>query len=410
MKILKLIPLLIPFYASAQHDTVTVEQAIDLAMKNNPGIRAASQNVLYHQQLKKTSSEIPKTEVSVMYGQYNSIAKDNNVTVLQTIPFPTVFSSRSALAKSQVKTSEAKKKMTENELTFQIKETCNHLLYLNERSHQLQQQDSLYEGLVKSATKKFQAGEGTQLELTKAQSQQNEIRNLIIQNSADQSIYESQLQALLYHPNQLSIERTKLEPLSIPNFIDSLDAEVNPTVQFMKQQVTNADQMKKLERSKVLPELKVGVFSQTLIGVQNINGQDQYFGSSKRFTGMQAGLSLPIWFVPQAASVKAGEIAKNNAESEYQQAKTNWWAQTQTAYQQATKLKTSLDYYQTSGLPMAKLIHEQTIISFKQGEIGLTEFLLNMNQAVSIREAYLQTLRDYNQSILRLEFLTIQQK
>jgi len=410
MKFIKMFLMVTPFWVSAQRDTVTVEQAIDLAMKNNPGIRAASQNVLYHQQLKKTSSEIPKTEVSLMYGQYNSIAKDNNLSLLQSIPFPTVFSSRSALAKSQIKASEAKKAMTENELIFQIKETCYQLLYLNERSNQLLQRDSLFEGLVKSATKKLQTGEGTPLELTKAQSQQNEIRNLIIQNSADQFIYESQLQALLNHPGQLSMARIKLEPLSLPGFIDSVNAEVNPTVRFMKQQVTNAEQLKKLESARVFPELKVGFFSQTLIGVQNINGQDQYYGKDKRFTGMQAGISLPIWFVPQAAAVKAGEIAKTNAESEYQQTKINWWAQTQTAYQQATKLNASLNYYYTSGLPMAKLIQEQTLASFKYGEIGLTEFLLNMNQAMSIRETYLQTLRDYNQSIIRLEFLTNQTK
>jgi cobalt-zinc-cadmium resistance protein CzcA len=410
MKVFKLLPMLIPFWVSAQRDSVTVEAAIKLGLQNNPGIKAATQQVLVQQQLKKTATDVPKTEFSYLYGQYNSIVKDNNLTVMQAIPFPTVFSSRAALANSQIKTSEAKKAVTENELIFQIRETGNRLLYLNERKIQLQQQDSLYDGLARAATKKLQAGEGTRLEMTKAIAQQNEIRNLLNQNLADQAIYELHLQALLNHPNPVSVAWQKFEPLPFPGLIDSVDAETNPTLQYMKQQVTNAKNVNRLEKARVLPEFKLGLFSQTLVGTQKINGQDQFFGRDKRFTGLQVGLSLPIWFVPQAAQVKAGGIAMKSTQSEYDQSKINWWAQTRSAFQQANKFKASLEYYGTSGLPMAKLIQQQALLSFKQGEISFTEFLISVNQAIGIREAYLQTLFEYNQSIIQIEFLTAQMK
>lgn len=409
MKLLKTLLLFAPVWVYAQRDVVTLDEAINLAMKNNPGIQAAIQEVRYQRQLKKTATEIPMTEVNFMYGQYNSIVKDNNVTVMQTIPFPPVFSSKVALGKSQVLASEARKAMTENELTFQVKETFYRLLYLNERSNQLKRQDSLFSGLANAATKKLQAGEGTKLEMTRAVAQQNEIRNLINQNAADQVIYESHLQALLNHSNPVGTTKTKFEPLPFPD-LDSADAESNPTLQYMKQQITTAEQMKRVSQASAWPELKIGAFSQTLIGTQNINGQDQYFGSSKRFTGLQVGLTLPLWVAPQVAQVKAGEVAKQRTKSEYQQSKITWKAQTQEAYQQAVKFKTSLNYYTTTGLPMANLIQQQALQSFKQGEIGFSEFLINMNQALSIRESYLTTLLEYNQSIIRIEFLTAQKK
>ena len=410
MKLIKLFFLLIPFGGSAQHDTVTVDEAIALALKNNLGLHAASQNILYHQQLKKTASEIPRTEIGFMYGQYNSIVRDNNISFLQSIPFPTVFSSKSTLAQSQVKASEAKKSMTEKELVLQIKEIYYQLLYLNERRQQLEQQDSLFRGLAQAITKKLQAGEATQLEMTKTIAQHNEIRNLINQNSADQIIYESHLQALLHHPHPLSIAHFKLEPLPFPDELDSVDIEVSPNLQFMKQQVSISESMKRIEKARILPEFKVGFFSQTLVGTQKINGQDQFFGLGKRFTGLQVGLSLPIWFIPQTAQIKAGGMAKKGAEFEYEQSKINWWAQTREAYQQAFKHKTSLDYYTSSGLPMARLIQQQALLSFRQGEISFMEFLLNMNQALSIKEAHLQTLLRYNQSIIRIEFFTTQKQ
>jgi heavy metal efflux system protein len=409
MKSMKILLLFIPVWVHAQRDVVTLDEAISLALKNNPGIQAATQEVWYQKQLKKTSTEIPKTEVGFMYGQYNSIVKDNNLTVLQTIPFPTVFSSKAALGKSQVRASEARKAMTENELIFQVKETFYRLLYLNERNTQLKQQDSLFSGLANAATKKLQAGEGTKLEMTRAVAQQNEIRNLINQNLADQAIYESHLQALLNTSNPVGTAEMKFEPLPFPD-LDSADADSNPTLQYMKQQITIAEQTKRVTQAHAWPEFKIGAFSQTLIGTQNINGQDQYFGNDKRFTGLQVGISLPLWVVPQVAQIKASDAARKRTESEYQQSRITWKAQTQEAYQQAIKYKTSLDYYTTTGLPMANLIQQQTMQSFKQGEIGFSEFLLNMNQALNIRESYLTTLLEYNQSIIRIEFLTAQKK
>ena len=59
----------------------------------------------------------------------------------------------------------------------------------------------------------------------------------------------------------------------------------------------------------MLPDLNIGYFSQTIIGTQDVNGVPQNFGKDYRFTGVQAGISVPLWFSP--IYIK-GKSCKNN--------------------------------------------------------------------------------------------------
>lgn len=403
-KQLKVALAFLPFVGLAQTDSLTLDRAVQFALENNLRTKAASQHVLYQQYLKKASTELPKTEVDLMYGQYNSILNDNNVTILQTIPFPTVFGARNAYNHALVETSKAHQRNSENELVYQVKTSAFQVYYLYGKKKILTQQDSIYTLLNNAAARQFQVGEGNKLELTKTTARLKEIKNSIHQVNADIEIVESNLQALLNYPSTVRIKDAHNSTLMLPE-LDSANADLNPGVQIMKYQFEAADKLKRLESAKALPDFKVGYFTQTLTGFQSINGQDVYFGKNKRFTGIQVGIGIPLWFVPHTSQVKAQDYAKRQAESELKQSKIDWWSQLQRAYQQALKEKTSLEYYQTEALPMAKLIQQQSIKSYREGEISLTELLINTNQALNIQESYLKSLLDYNQSIINIEFL-----
>src|SRR5687768_4058770 len=71
---------------------VTVEEAIAIGLRDNQSVQAARYTVDASRSMKRTSSDIGKLSVQGLFGQYNSYAKeDNNFTVTQTIPFPTLL-------------------------------------------------------------------------------------------------------------------------------------------------------------------------------------------------------------------------------------------------------------------------------------------------------------------------------
>jgi cobalt-zinc-cadmium resistance protein CzcA len=394
-----------PFIASAQPGKLTLEQAVDIALKNNKGIKAASYEVEYQKQLKKTSFDLPKTNVSLTYGQYNSYVKnDNNITVSQTIPF-TALGSQGALNRELVASTELKKAATENELVYQVKQVYYQLAFAQARHDLLLQQDSIYEGFLKSASLRYKTGETNLLEQTTAETQRNEVKNQLRQSEATMLVLRTQLKTLLSTEELPDISENTLREIEFRDLADTTAIAANPSLAYMRQQVEVAQSQKKVEAAKFAPDLLVGFFSQTLIGSPNSeNGGSAT--SSDRFTGFQVGISIPLWFVPHQGRVKAAAYNQQAAQSNYQYYQTTLKGQLQQAAQQYAQNKNSLEYYQTSALPNADLILKQSEAAFRNGEIGYVEYFLGLRNALAIKEGYLQTLNNYNQSIIYIEFLS----
>jgi cobalt-zinc-cadmium resistance protein CzcA len=391
--------------AQEQKQVVDLQQAIEIALKNNEGIKAVTYEVESKKQLKKTSLDLPKTDITFMRGQYNSYYKnDNNITVMQSIPF-TSLGSNGVLNRSLVESSELKKASTENELIYQVKQTYYQLAYANARHELLLQQDSIYEGFFKAASLRYKAGETNLLEQTTAEAQRNEIKNQIRQNEATQFILRTQLKMLMNSDVLPEISEEPFKEIDLSNSLDTTALASNPSLAFMRQQVEVTKSEKKVEASKFAPDLLVGFFSQTLIGAVNTE-TGEVASSSDRFTGFQIGVSVPLWFVPHQGRVKAASLQQQAAQSEYQNFQVALKGQMQQALQQYAKNKSSLEYYRTSALPNSNLILKHSQTAFRGGEIGYTEYLLGVRNAVSIRENFLQTLKEYNQSVIYIEFLS----
>ena len=398
--------ILLPAWSNAQtSNSINLQQAIDGALKNNATIKAGNYEIDYSKALRKTSTDIGKTNVSLMLGQYNSIKSDNNISVSQSIPFPTLFGSQNQLNKANIKGSELKLQFTQNELINKVKSVYHYLEYLHAERNLLLGQDSIYSSFANASNSRFKAGENTLLEKTTAETQLMEIKNLLAQNQSNISIYQSQLAALMNSKVPVQIEQKQIVKLELSLPSDSIAYSQNPYLLYLKQQIEISNKQKKVEAAKVLPEFTLGYFNQSLIGYQNINGTDQYFDASKRFTGFQVGVSIPLWIVPQTAKVKAAGINQKVMESNYEQYQTNVQNQYFQYLQEYLQDKNTLNYYEKNALPNAELIIKQADKGLRSGEIGYVEYLQSIRTALAIKSNHLSSLNQYNQSVIKLEFL-----
>lgn len=391
--------------SAAQENIFSLQQAVDYARKNNSGLRAADYEVEAQRQLKKTAIDLPKTDVLMMYGQYNSFAKkDNNFTITQSIPFA-ALGSQARLNRSLVTSSELQKAVTENDLVYRVKQTYFQLAYAYALNHLLLQEDSVFEGFHRSASLRFKTGETNLLERTTAEAQRNEMKNRLRQNEFDIAVLRSELQTLLNLETLPDIPKNDLSEMALTLNIDSTLIVENPTLSYSRQQISVAAAEKKVQASKAAPDLMVGYFNQTLIGTVNPeNGVVANAGN--RFSGFQVGISIPLWFVPHQGRTRAAEFNKRIAESKYRTSQQALAAQLQQAAKAWEKNKSSLNYYKETGLTSSALILKQSQTAFRNGEIGYAEYLLGVRSAVGIRENYLQTLNEYNQSVLFIEYLS----
>jgi hypothetical protein len=70
------------------------------------------------------------------------------------------------------------------------------------------------------------------------------------------------------------------------------------------------------------------------------------------------------------------------------------------------KFDLSLNYYESKGLRHADDIINTSRRFFESGQTDYIEHLRNINEAFLIKARYLETLRNYNQSVITIDYLT----
>lgn len=390
---------------SGNAQQLSMEDAISVALRNNFLIRQAGLEIQQAEFKKKNLSAIPKTDVSVLFGQYNSIERgDNNIQISQSIPFPTTFFKANTLGKALVETQQYKLHSTQNDIIYQVSAVYQQLTHLKAKHELLLREDSLYKALVVAASLRYKTGESTLLEKTSFETQQLEVNNKLHQNEADIKIHQGKLMALLNA--ETLIDSNSPQAVINSDFeVDTATVHANPYLAYLEKEIQVNEQQKKYEVSKALPDLRVGFFNQTLIGEQLIDGQDVYFGADKRFTGFEVGLSIPLFFGSYKANVKDAGLKMEIAENNLLGYQNKFKSELEQAVQEFQKQKNSLNYYQHTAIPNADLIKKQTQLAFANGEIDYTTFLLLTNRVVTIYHGYAESILNYNLSIIRLKYL-----
>jgi cobalt-zinc-cadmium resistance protein CzcA len=384
---------------------ISLNEAIEAAInKNGHTVNAQLQEELAKSK-RKSAVDIGKTNVELVYGQFNSINKDNNITVSQSFSSPVLYANEVKLARENLKSTGISRAITEKEVIKNVKSTYYTLVYLLSKQRLLKSQDSLFARIEKASEIRFKTGETNLLEKISAQTQKLELENELSQNQADIEIYERQLQILIAAEEPVSVFDTVLTALPITT-ADTETLENSPRLSFFEQQKQVSRMLRKVEQARLSPDVNIGFFTQTLIGNQNINGTETYYSRKDRFNGIQAGIALPLWFGPQAARINSARISEKIAENNLQFQKQSLSGELDMLKQELRKNQKSLDFYEKSALPQADLILSQADKSFKAGAIDYLNFTQNINRALSIKSKHLEAIQAVNQTIISIENLT----
>ena len=389
-----------------QERTITLQQAIEMALQNNNRIKIAQYEIEVEEKGKYGAITIPKTEFSYQNGEFNTpTVRDNQYGVTQRINFPTVYTSQFKLAKAKVSSSEQLKVIEENDLIADVKAAYSRYVFLMQNKQLLQRQDSLYGNLNRSSSMRYESGESTKLESVTSATQSMQIKNKLQQNEADMRIAKKQLQVVLNTNDDIGIVESELVRREIDLDIESRSVEQSPFYVYLKQQLEVRKRETNVERSKVLPDIMFGYNSQTFIGAQSSGIANPNFNDDDRFSFFHVGVAIPIFPGGHRAKIQAAKIEEDIVQSQIELNKTQLEGELQNLLQEYYKLQSTLDYYQNDALPQAELIIDNSDKSFKSGDVSYTQYLQNLTLANSIQTEYLNTLYQYNQSIIVIEAL-----
>lgn len=381
----------------------TVEEAMAIALEQNKALSAADMAILVEEQGLKKAFNPAKTNVGFQYGQMNTYARDWNFMASQSFAFPTVYSTQRQLATEKVTASSLNKAILENTLRQKIRLAWMQLQMQWAFQAINQEQDSLYQKLQEAIALRHELQKASYLELVNTEAQAEAARNQLQNGLKDIRIAEQALHILINDSLQHKLQPDTLAALAIKIVQEGELRAKNPLLQRAMQEEKIADAEKRIAVARMLPDLSIGYFNTSIIGTEKPGGG--LSTSSDRLDGINAGITIPLFFGSGRAEIKSARLEGDKArlQAEY------LGEILQNSYEQqkseVAKNAEKLTYYKQSALKKAALIQATANESYLSGAIGYLEYFESMKQVWRLRREYIQTLAAYNESVIALHYL-----
>jgi len=373
---------------------LNLNQALQTAGVQNQSLQTAGLQVQQQQALIRTGLEPPRTVVDFQLGQVSSNLTDHTFNVIQQTAFPGVYLAQRQLLQSQSVTAEQQARLSQRALAGTIRTSYYGLLVTYRRAALLRRQDSLYRRAAHAARIRYQVGETNRLEQVAAEARAHELENRLLTTLSDLEVQRAQLGQLLGQAGPAAIDTTAalVAPLT-PADTAALSPESNPTLGLLRQQVAVSAQQSKVERLRRLPDLRAGYFQQSI--------RPEF----RTLSVGQLGLAFPLLGGAGRARVAAARIGEQVAAGQLSYATAQLTTQLRTLRMQLRRARTSLDYYEQSALPQARLILATAEKSFRAGDIDYVTYVVNTEPAWQIQSNYLDQAQRYDEVVVNIQTL-----
>ena len=390
-------------FAQTQPTPIDLNNAVRIALEKNRRIQSYRLGEKASERLQSSAYDLAKTNLNADYGKVNSINNDTRIGISQAFSFPTVYANQKKVLIASYHVAHAQTRLTEQEIRSNVRQLFYDYAALNERKKLLTYADSVYRLFETKSNLRFEKGAANILEKTAAESHRQQISNQLNLINRDLAIAVKQVNFLIQDDRQYSpqIENPKIENLFTLSDSSSFASQL-PLAELAKYQQEAAKYKWQTEKSKLLPEFTIGYNNQSLIGPQQVGGQDMYYDGNKRFNYASLGVGIPLFFKAQSARVSSAKLdwARSQKEADYIQIQL--LSELKTVFDQVQKYQESIQYYEDQGLKNADLIISTADEQFQGGDIDYLQWVILVDQAISIKSEYINVLSSYNLSVIQL--------
>jgi len=397
-KVVMIIVLLLAGTICYAQQQLSIGQAVTIAMEKNPQIRLADQKIQQQVLLKPAAYNIENPEL-IFEAPTGTAMRPG---MMQKLQFPSVYTAHSQAQENRIGIAEADKQISTNNLAYRVKIAFTNLQFVIEKTKLLRRQDSIYRDIIRVNEVRFRVGQITNLERINGESQYKKILYNLRQTEVE--LRNSKLQFGLLLGNAAdttqmpSTKLSKLPQLPISYRVDTTAFASNPILNFNYQIENLNKSLVKVEKRKRLPNLFVGFLNQGSTNPSDIS----YAPLQNR---LRYGISVPIWLWSQNANIKARakevEISQTQTRINTLQLNTEY-TNALSLYRQADE---NLNYFENVGIREAGEILRDARESYRLGSITYYAYLQNLELAFQIEGNYLETLKNFNQSIIYIQYL-----
>lgn len=377
--IVYMLMMLCPFAAGAQ---VAEQSIIDFALQNFPSVRMANAEMESSRAREKTAFNPEQPTLTVEFPAENTFGFEAE----QRFKFPTVYTKRSQWLKSLTGVAEGSLHLTQRSLMRDIRMRYLEAQYWQDISNYFAQQDSLWMDLVIQTNRLYEGGSITKADQLQVQKQSGLIslqrmqaKMELLQALSRLTVYYHEPISEVYPLTQLSIPEIASQEFYFQSFYDKM-IEANR----FERSVVNAERF---------PDLLIGYVRETEL--------DTEFGYRYK-----AGVSIPLWQSQYSGEAQALEAKQVQLEAERDNRILEWKLDYDQYLQFTQYAAEAIAHYERVALPQSEELIGIYQRLFEAGEVDYPAALRSMTEALTIREQYLELVRQYNVAVIELNFLT----
>jgi len=385
--------ILFSFQINAQQKPLNIDEAINLAIENNSGLKADSLKIDEADALIGSAFNFDKTSIYYSYDESNLALNNKPLNVFgiqQDFKFPTVYFANKKVNKAQYHLQEANYNIKFQSLKRDVYLAYYDLSFAKNKAKTYKYLDSLYQNFAKAATRRFELGETNYLEMITAKSKQNQLETLYKQANQDVILFTEQLKKVVQVDSLITLD----EPLKKLE-LQAISTEENVGFLYFENSKTYFEALHQKERQSLLPDLSIEYF-QGSNSTLNTNIQ-----------GYQLGLKIPLLFSGNHSKIKASKIAQDIVEERQQDYKVKLNVEYHSLLAKLEKYEEAINYYKTQGEKLSEEIIKTAERTYKEGEIDFFQYIQSIETAKEIELTYLENLNTYNQTIIAINHLTL---
>jgi cobalt-zinc-cadmium resistance protein CzcA len=390
--------LLVTFGFSAQSQTkpISLDEAVEIAIQNNQGLKASASKITQSEQLVKSAFNLDKTQLYYLNDQ-NNIAENGiairTFGISQSFQFPTVYGAQKDVQLGMVDMNSQQYEMDKRLVSKEVSRAYYTVLYWQNVVENYSYLDSLFKQFSNAAKRRFEEGETNYLEKLTAEAKQRELGLLLQQGRESVEKAYIQLHQWLQSDSSYTVPKQEMPMLSQSNF----DVSDNPGLKYFELAQSLSSKSLSLEQQKLLPDLHLNIFQGTNNGP-----------NAKRYSGFQAGIGIPLFFGAEKSRINAAKTQMEITENQFNNYKTQLVANLASKESDLKKYQEALDYYNNSGQVLSAELISNGSLAFQNGEIDFLQYIQLLDNAKSIEITYLENLFNYNLTLLDINYISNQ--
>lgn len=388
---------------TAQEKLLSMEEAVNIALKTNPDIKTARAKIDAAGGRMLSGFSLPAPELSLSYdyipsGKPVSSFNERSIGISQSFDFPSAYFLKKSMLSGEYLTAENELALAEFQTVIKVKSAYISALAKQEELKLAKENLTIAGDFNKKAEVRYSAGEATYLEQMTARVQYTEaLNNINVKENELKSAMAELGLAMGYGKEREYIGCRLTDSLSFENLNITFDklmdaaSSVNPLLKISELKLSASSTAKTLAWTSLLPSFTLAFSKQTRDG---ING----------FYGASLGMTLPLWFMfDQKGKILEAEAGSRIAESELQCTKNELHFRVNKAFNDYQTALKQVQLYQNEILPQADEIYRSAYKSYEAGEIMYVEFLQAKQTSAGSRNNYINALLSYNLAVISLE-------